>query len=138
MFDQIAKEIVSEIEGASYEQHKTSPGVKSPRTKFIEAINDQIELYKDDGYKRVVPGKKYPVSPNSWFQREGGKVRIQPRYGNARLDTHNEVVVPKDKVIPFFERLKETAENGTLDSLLKQKAAETRPRKSAERQDKAA
>ncbi|MDZ7713634.1 MAG: hypothetical protein U5L06_11210 [Rhodovibrio sp.] len=131
MFDQIAKEIVSEIEGASYEQHKTASGAKSPRTKFIEAINDQMELYKDRHYKREVPGKKHPVSPNSWFQREGGKVRIQPRYGNARLDTHNEVVVPEDKVIPFFEKLKETAENGTLDSLLKQKAAETRQKASA-------
>jgi hypothetical protein len=138
MFDKIAQDIVKEIEGASYEPHKVVSGSKAPRDKFVEAIDDQIALYQNREYKRKAPGKKDPVSPNKWFSEEGSKVRIQPRYGNARFDKERDIVVPKDKVISVFEKLKEVAENGQLDDLLAQKAEETRPKKGGKGTKKAA
>ena len=138
MFDKIARDIVKEIEGASYEPHKAVSGAKGPREKFVEAIDDQIELYQNPQYKRKAPGKKDLVSPNKWFSQEGSKVRIQPRYGNARFDKENDIVVPKDKVISVFEKLKEAAESGELDELLTQKAEETRPKKRGSGTKKAA
>lgn len=138
MFDKIAQEIVKDIKGASYEPHKAVSGSKGPREKFVEAVDDQIALYQDPQYKRKAPGKKGMVSPNKWFSQEGSKVRIQPRYGNARFDKDHDIVVPKDQVIAVFEKLKQAAERGKLDDLLAQKAEETRPKKASKGSKKAA
>jgi hypothetical protein len=138
MFEKIAQDIVKDIDGASYEPHKAVSGSKGPREKFVEAIDDQIALYQNPEYKRKAPGKKDPVSPNKWFSEEGSKVRIQPRYGNARFDKDYDIVVPKDKVIAVLEKLKEAAENKKLDDLLEQKAEETRPKKGGKGTKKAA
>ena len=99
--------------------------VKARRKSFKTAIERQIKLkqFADEGKTFTYQSTRGNMSPVAWWKSlPDGKVVVTLRYSNTILELKDNKYAVKlesiDKLVPFFERVRDAAETGAFDSKL--------------------
>ena len=111
---------IAEKRGASYgEFRKRNRTQKSPREKFIEAIEKNIKLL--DNGKLEGDEKKESSRPINWCETlDDGSIAIRPRYGIAFLVQDQAIYASnKNEAKNILKDLREAADAGEFDAELK-------------------